>query len=279
MMTIVSPSGTSSVKPSSTTFGPNALWMSMSWITDGEGTRNQEPETRNRGSGRMRCRSPTTYTAARNRREPSARVRVRWTRERGRASPPGPVRVVLAGALGLGREAAEGAPDVALAEPLERAVAQLAHALARDAEHRADLLERVLAPALEAEVEAQHLGVARRERAERLLDLVGEEAVHRLLLGVGHLVGDEALDQRAVALGVHRRVAAHVAGVERGQRLHDVDRQAGELRELLGRRLAAQLLAQDLGGLDDARQVGRAVERDAHGAPLPRERREDGLAD
>src|SRR5215217_9344783 len=32
MMTIVSPSTTSSVKPSRTRFGPNDLWTSMSWI-------------------------------------------------------------------------------------------------------------------------------------------------------------------------------------------------------------------------------------------------------
>ena len=109
-------------------------------------------------------------------------------------------------------------------EPLERAVAQLADALAGDAEHAADLLERVLAPALEPEVEPQHLGVARRQRAERLLDLVGEEAVHRLPLRCrGMLVGDEALDERAVAFGIERRVEPHVARVERGERLHDVD--------------------------------------------------------
>ena len=69
-----------------------------------------------------------------------------------------------------------------------------------------------------------------RERAERLLDLVVEEAVHRLFFRVGHLVGDEALDERAVALGVHGRVEAHVAGIEGGERLHDVDREAGEVR-------------------------------------------------
>ena len=154
--------------------------------------------------------------------------------------PSPPIRYAQAAKLPSAR------PDVALAQALERTVAQLADPLARDAEHRADLLERVLAPALEAEVQPQHLRVARRQRVERLLDLVGEEAVHRLLLGVRHLVGDEALDERAIALGIHRRVEAHVAGVERGERLHDVDRKAGELRQLLGRRLAAQLLPQDL---------------------------------
>src|SRR5438034_3054127 len=88
-------------------------------------------------------------------------------------------------------EAAEGATDVALAEALEGPVAKLAHPLAGDAEHRADLLECVLTAAFEPEVEPQDLRVARRQRAERLLDLIGEEAIHRLFLGIGHLIGDE----------------------------------------------------------------------------------------
>ena len=46
-----------------------------------------------------------------------------------------------------------------------------------------------------------------------------------------------------------------------------------------GRRLAAQLLPQDFRRLDDAREVGGAVERHAHGAALARERRQDGLTD
>src|SRR4051812_49408773 len=70
-------------------------------------------------------------------------------------------------ACGSGREAAERAADVPLAEALEGAVAELADPLAGDAEHGADLLERVLAPALEPEVQAEDLGVARREGVER----------------------------------------------------------------------------------------------------------------
>ena len=79
--------------------------------------------------------------------------------------------------------------------------------------------------------------------------------------------------------GIHRRVEADVARVERGERLHDVDRQSGELRQLFRARLAIELLAEDLGRLDDAREVGGAVERNADRAPLARERREDRLAD
>src|SRR5512138_2294552 len=95
------------------------------------------------------------------------------------ADPPFRTRWHLVfGAWRLGCEAAECAADVAFAEALEGTVAELAHALARDAEHRTDFLERVLASALESEVQAEDLRVARRERTERLLDFVGEEAVH-----------------------------------------------------------------------------------------------------
>src|SRR5881394_3679673 len=102
-----------------------------------------------------------------------------------------------------GGKAAERAADVAFAKALEGAVAKLTDALARHAEHRADLLERVLASTFETEVETQNLRVARRQRAECLLDLIGEEAVHCFLLGVRHLVGDEALDERTIAFGIH----------------------------------------------------------------------------
>src|ERR1043166_1925200 len=57
-----------------------------------------------------------------------------------------------------GGEASERAADVALAETLERPVAELADPLTGDTEHRADFLERVLAASLETEVEAQHFG-------------------------------------------------------------------------------------------------------------------------
>ena len=117
------------------------------------------------------------------------------------------------------------------------------------------------------------------ERAERALDFLGEELVHRLRFGVALLVGDEALDQRAVALGVQRRVEPDLAGVERGERLHHVDREAGGLRDLLGRGLAAELLPQVFGGPHDAREVGRAVERHPHRPALARERGQDRLAD
>src|SRR5215213_6932049 len=72
----------------------------------------------------------------------------------------------------LGREAAQRSADVPFAETLERPVAELPYSLARDAEHRADLLQRVLAPAFQPEIQPEHLRVSRGKRRERLLDLV-----------------------------------------------------------------------------------------------------------
>src|SRR5205085_4109644 len=51
----------------------------------------------------------------------------------------------------------------------------------------------------------------------------------------------------------------------------------GELRKLFRTRLAVQLLPQDLRRLDDAREISRAVERNANGTPLARERGQDRL--
>ena len=55
--------------------------------------------------------------------------------------------------------------------------------------------------------------------------------------------------------------------------------EAGELRELFRGGLASELLAKDLRGLDDAREVRGAVERDADGTPLAGEGGEDRLPD
>ena len=53
----------------------------------------------------------------------------------------------------------------------------------------------------------------------------------------------------------------------------------GQLRQLFRARLAIELLAEDFRRLDDAREIGRAVERNANRAALARERREDRLTD
>src|SRR5215211_5322697 len=82
----------------------------------------------------------------------------------GRVPPAGPPS-----AGSRGGERGQGLAHLALAQALERAVAELPDALARDPQDVADLLQRVLAPALQAEVELQHLGVAGLQRAQRAL--------------------------------------------------------------------------------------------------------------
>src|SRR6185436_1942351 len=163
-----------------------------------------------------------------------------------------PLKDFCCSAVDLRGDAAQCPSYVAFAQALERTVAQLADALARDAKHGADLFERVFATALESEVQTEYLRVARRQRTKCKLDLIGEEAIHGFLFGVRHLVGDEAFDERAIAFGVHGRVETHIAGVERGERLHHVDREARQLRQLFGTRLATELLTKDLRRLDDA---------------------------
>jgi hypothetical protein len=148
-----------------------------------------------------------------------------------------------------------------------------------DAEHAADFLERVLAAAVQPEIQAEDLGVARRQGLESGLDLVGEEPFHRRLFGVRKILGDEPFDERPIALGVERSVEPHLTGVERGQRLHDLEREVRGLGDFFRRGFAPQLLAQGLGRPDDLGQVGRAVEGHPHRPPMAGERGENGLPD
>src|SRR5512143_588835 len=75
----------------------------------------------------------------------------------------------LMGGPPSGGEALQCVAQLALAQALERTVPQLAHTLACDAQHVADLLQRVLAAALETEVQAQHARIARGQRVQRAL--------------------------------------------------------------------------------------------------------------
>src|SRR6185312_7042824 len=80
-----------------------------------------------------------------------------------------------------------------------------------------------------------------------------------------------------IAFRIHRCIETHIARIERGERLNYIDRQTGDLRQLVRRGLATQLLTQDLGRLDDAREIRGAIERNANCATLARERRQDCL--
>src|SRR5690606_31449938 len=130
--------------------------------------------------------------AARHPPPPHARARLRAPlAPRGGRSPG-------AGPLRSGREAVQRGAELALAQAPQGAVAELTDALARHAQHVADLLERVLAAALEPEVQPQHAGVARRERVQRALDLLGEQPLLDVRLRLGRLLDDEPLDELAV---------------------------------------------------------------------------------
>src|SRR5262245_8937017 len=79
-----------------------------------------------------------------------------------------------------------------MAELAQRLGLDLADALARHREVLADLLQRVLAAVGQAEAQAQHLLLARRERVQHLVRLLAQgEADHRLHRGADLLVLDE----------------------------------------------------------------------------------------
>src|SRR6266566_552302 len=88
--------------------------------------------------------------------------------------------------------------------------AQLANPLASHTQHPADLFQRVLPAAVQPEVETENLRITPLQGVERLLDLVRQEAIHRLIFRVRQILGDEALDQRAIAVGVERGVEPYV---------------------------------------------------------------------
>src|SRR5258707_2969267 len=178
----------------------------------------------------------------------------------------------------LGGEAGESLAYIAIAKPLQRTIAELPHALASHAQHSANLFQRVLTPAIQTEVQPQHFGIAALQRVERLLDLVGQEAIHRLIFRVRQVLRDEALDERAITVGIERGIEPYVAGVERGERLHDLERQLRRVGDLFRRRLSTQRLPEILGRAHDAGQIRGPIQRHAHRAALPRECSENRLA-
>src|SRR6266550_422837 len=178
----------------------------------------------------------------------------------------------------LGCEARERLAYISVTQTFQRAIAQLPHALASHAEHSPDLFQRVLTSAVQTEVQPQHFGIAALQRIERLLDLVGQEAIHRLIFRVRQILGDEALDERAITIGIERGVEPHVAGVERGERLHDLERQLRRVGDLFRRRLSTQRLPEILGSAHDAGQIRGPIQRHAHRTALPRECGENRLA-
>src|SRR5207249_10827887 len=74
-----------------------------------------------------------------------------------------------------------GSRDVA--EARQRLLFDLSHPLARDAEQRADLLERHGLLPLEAEIQPEDLGLALLERPQHFFDGLGEGVLEDLIVG------------------------------------------------------------------------------------------------
>src|SRR5262245_42224937 len=72
-------------------------------------------------------------------------------------------------------EALQSGTHLPFAQPLQCAVAQLAHALARNPQHVADLFERVLTAVFQAEVQTDHACIARAQLIERTIDVFGQQ--------------------------------------------------------------------------------------------------------
>jgi len=205
-------------------------------------------------------------------------TRIYWgQRNEARGNPPAPLFCKSNGYRRLCRETGQCLAHVTLAQPFQRAVAQLANSLSRDAQHSADFLQRMLATAVETEVELQNPGIARGQRGESFLDLITQETVHRGLFRVRQILGDEAFDQRPITVRLQRCVEAHLAGIESRQRLYHLERETSRRGDLLRRRLATKFLAERFGRPDDFGQIGSPVQRDAYRPALTRQRGENRL--
>src|SRR5450432_12652 len=181
-------------------------------------------------------------------------------------------------AVSGGREIPQDISDCAVSESFEGAVAQLSHALACNAEHFPDLVEGVLTILLESEVQAEDFCIARREREQRALHFIRSELIEYLTFRTRPFLDGESLDERAIGVFPDCCIEANVRRVERCECADDLCRDSGDVRDLARSRLARELLAKHGDRLDDAREIGGAIQGDAHRSTLARERGENGLA-
>src|SRR5215510_2730788 len=173
-----------------------------------------------------------------------------------------------AGSPSVFREGGELVRLRRVAQLAERLGLDLADALAGDAEHLSDFLERVVGHAADAEAHAQDLLLARRELGERL----GHRLRQRAALGRGVRIGRvRRLDQIAqggIAVLADGQVERHGV-LHHGQNLLDAsDRNARTRRHFGGAGIAPFLLV-ELAPLAQHFCRGlRHVHRDANGAAL-----------
>src|SRR5438445_11279119 len=148
-----------------------------------------------------------------------------------------------------------------LLQLLERAILDLADALARDVEGAADLLERERAPAGDAVAQFDHLALAAGQGGEHARDVLAPQrfrgALERRLRGD---VLDELRERRAVVLA-HRFLQRHGL-LSDAQDVAHLARRAFELcRELVLVGLAAQLLDEAALDVDEPVQALDHVHR------------------
>src|SRR5919204_6740309 len=125
-------------------------------------------------------------------------------------------------------------------EALERLALELAHALAREPELVADRLERPRI-ALEAEAQLEDPALALGQRVESLAHALLAQRLLRLVEGIARLAVGEEVAELALVVRPDRLVERD-GGLGGPERLVDMlDREAGRLRELLLRGVAAQL--------------------------------------
>src|SRR3954471_7993913 len=164
-------------------------------------------------------------------------------------------------------------------ELLERLVLDLADALARHVEGAADLVERPRMLAAEAVAELEDAALAVGEVLQGLAQrLLGEDLGGALVGRLGALVGDELAELRLLL------VADRLLQRDRGLRgaLDRVDLlgvDPGDLGDLVGGRLAAQLGDQLALGAADLVELLDDVDGDADRARLVGQRAGDRLAD
>ncbi len=166
-----------------------------------------------------------------------------------------------------------------MAQLAQRLGFDLADALARDLEVLTHLFERVVGLLADAEAHAQDLLLARRQRREHLPRLLGQ--VHRDD-GVGGrqdaLVLDEVTEARVVFLA-DGRVQRHRLLRELEDLPDLVERQLHLGADLVGRRLAPELLDQVAARADELVHRLDHVHRNADRPRLVGDRARDGLTD